>query len=68
MKYGPSKVMFDVLPLPCHVMLGIVEYDFDLGSGCTGGSEAAVCLWPVTNVFRLKIHMAVIQLCLVGAS
>jgi hypothetical protein len=61
MKCGPSQVMYNVLPLSCHVMLVIQEYDFDLGSGCTGGSQTARCLWPVTDVFQLKIHLAEIQ-------
>ena len=37
MKCGPSKVMLNVMPLCCHVILVVQEYDFDLGSGCTGG-------------------------------
>jgi hypothetical protein len=67
-KCGPSKVMLNVMPLCCQVILVVQEYDFDLGSGCTGGSRTARCLWSVADVFRIRKHLAEVQACLVSAS
>ena len=68
MKYGPSKVTLNVLPLCCHVMLVFQEYDFDLGSCCTGGSQTARCIWPVADVFQIRKRLAEVRSCLVRAS
>jgi hypothetical protein len=68
MKCGPSKVMLNVMPLYCHVILVVQEYDFDLGSGRTGGSQTVRCLWSVADVFQIRKCLAEVQACLVSAS
>ena len=68
MKCGPSKVMLNVMLLCCHVILVVQEYEFDLGSGCTGGSQTARCLWSVADIFQIRKRLAEVRECLVSAS
>ena len=68
MKCGHSEVMLNVMLLCCHVSLVVQEYDFDLGSGRTGGNQTARCLWSVADVFQIRKHLAEGRACLVSAS
>jgi len=46
-------------------MLLSEKFVINLGSDLRWGEPTLSCLWPVTDVFRLKIHWAGVQLCFV---
>jgi hypothetical protein len=47
---------------------GLKSLVFTLTEVSVGYSQTTGCLWPVTNVFQLKLHWAKVQLCLAHAS
>jgi len=38
-----------------------VEFAADLGTGLCCGRPIVLCLWPVTDVFQLKLHWIEVQ-------
>jgi len=42
-----------------------VEFAVDLGSGVRCRKAFVPCLWPVTDIFQLKLHLTKVQSCFV---
>jgi hypothetical protein len=48
-----------------NILIVTEEFTFDLGNCLRKGKLTVLCLWPITDIFRLKTRCAEVQLCFV---